>query len=59
MKTGQKDVLRTFAHLPPETLAEPHQLLRIHTFAAGEQIFAQGVMSSTFYIAAKGQGLPA
>ncbi len=55
MKIGQKDVLHAFAHLPAETLAKLHELLRVQTFAAGEQIFAQGVMSSAFYIVAKGQ----
>jgi len=54
-KIGQKDVLHAFAHLPPETLAKLHELLRVQAFAAGEQVFAQGVMSSAFYIVAKGQ----
>ena len=55
MKTGQKDVLHAFAHLPPRTLAKLHELLRVQTFAAGEQIFEQGVTSSAFYIVAKGE----
>lgn len=49
------DAQHLFAYLPTEVQAKLRELLRVRTFAAGEQVFVQGAPGSAIYLVASGR----